>query len=117
MGIFDTITNIVSKKIAEEVTKEVKTTVEESIKENVTTKEEVKEDYSNNPVYKKLRQYRWNKSVEESVKPYYIFNNETLEALIKLKPESIEELKKIKGFGPVKSDKYGEDIINIIREN
>lgn len=81
----------------------------------------VKEDYTkpimeNDPLYIKLKEYRLNKSKEDKVKPYYIYNNSVMEELVMVKPRTIEELKKIKGFGPVKSEKYGEDILGIIME-
>lgn len=62
----------------------------------------------------KLKEYRIKKCNEENIKPYMVFNNETMEELIKLKPKTIEELEKVKGFGPVKSKKYGEDLIRIL---
>lgn len=37
-----------------------------------------------------------------------------MEEIIKLNPKDKNELINIKGFGPVKSEKYGEDIVNII---
>lgn len=68
------------------------------------------------PIYKELREYRLSKSREEKVKPYFIYNNQELESLIKSKPKTIEELLLVKGFGRVKCDKYGADIIEIINK-
>lgn len=117
MGFLDILANKLSKKIAEEVKNEVKTSVKESLKEKDDEDKKVKEELLKNPLYIKLKEYRWNKSKEDNVKPYYIYSNSTLEDLIKFKPKSIDELKSIKGFGEVKSEKYGNDIINIINEN
>lgn len=61
-----------------------------------------------------LKEYRLKKSKEENIKAFMVFNNETMEELIKIKPQNIDELKMIKGFGAVKSEKYGDDILNII---
>ncbi|MGL5755436.1 MAG: NERD domain-containing protein [Paraclostridium sp.] len=61
-----------------------------------------------------LKEYRLKKSNEENIKAYMVFNNDTMEELINLKPKNIQELEKVKGFGPVKSSKYGADLINII---
>lgn len=61
-----------------------------------------------------LKEYRLKKSREENIKAFMVFNNETMEELIKVKPKNIDELKKVKGFGIVKSEKYGHDILNII---
>ena len=38
-----------------------------------------------------------------------------MEQIIKLKPRTKEDLISIKGFGPVKIEKYGQDIVDIIR--
>lgn len=82
-------------------------------------KDENKEETSNieeSPIYKELKEYRLNKSREEKVKPYFLYNNQELEAIIKVKPKTIEELKSIKGFGDVKCERYGADIISIINK-
>lgn len=51
-----------------------------------------------------------------NIKPYFIFNNETLDELVSLKPKNKDELLKIKGFGANKVEKYGVEIINIIKK-
>jgi superfamily II DNA helicase RecQ len=68
-------------------------------------------------IYKELKEYRLKKSREEKVKPYFLYNNQELEAIIEVKPKTIEELKTIKGFGNVKCEKYGVDIIEIVKSN
>lgn len=62
----------------------------------------------------RLKAYRTKKCNEENIKPYMVFNNETMEDLIRSKPKNIEELEKVKGFGPIKSKKYGQDLIEQI---
>lgn len=74
-------------------------------------------DIEKEPLFIKLKEYRLNKSKEEGNKPYFLYSNAVLEELVKVKPSSIEELMGIKGFGKVKCEKYGEDIIKIIMEN
>lgn len=61
-----------------------------------------------------LKAFRLEKSREEKLKPYYIFNDAQLNELLDKGPKSKEELLKISGFGPVKVDKYGESILNIL---
>lgn len=46
----------------------------------------------------------------------FLYNNQELEAIIKVKPKTIEELKSIRGFGSIKCDKYGADIIRIVNK-
>lgn len=62
----------------------------------------------------KLRKYRLEKSREESVKPFIVFNDKTLEDLIKKKPKTKEELFPIEGLGEYKIEKYGEDLLKIM---
>lgn len=61
-----------------------------------------------------LKAYRLEKSREEKIKPYYIFNNNQLEDLIAKMPASKQELQTVSGFGPVKAEKYGDDILSIL---
>ena len=67
-------------------------------------------------LYEEIRKYRYNKAKEEGNKPYFLFNNNTLDLLVKERPRTKEELLKIQGFGQVKVDKYGEDILAIIHK-
>lgn len=62
----------------------------------------------------KLKSYRLARSKQEGVPPYYIFSDAELELLMNGRPKTIGELGKMKGFGPKKLEKYGQDIINII---
>ena len=68
-------------------------------------------------IIKKLKEYRLKKSKEEGYKPYFIFNDKQMMFLIDKMPKTKEELKEISGFGEVKVNKYGEDIIKIFLEN
>lgn len=69
------------------------------------------------PLYKELRKYRLDKSREENVKPYFLYSNLQLEALVKAKPRNVEELRKVNGFGNVKCERYGKDIVEIVNKN
>jgi len=65
-------------------------------------------------LFDELKEYRLKISRQEQIKPYYIYNNEQLHALIDKKPKNLDELKLISGFGERKAEKYGEDIITIL---
>lgn len=79
---------------------------------------EPKEGYriEDTPVFKALRVYRWNKSQEEGIKPYLIYNDNQLKDLIAKMPENKRELLQVSGFGEVKVKKYGADILEILRQ-
>ena len=62
-----------------------------------------------------LKAYRVKKSREEGIKAYYIYNNAQMADLITGMPKSKKELMKVSGFGRIKCEKYGEDILAIIR--
>ncbi|MEG1254402.1 NERD domain-containing protein [Clostridium sp.] len=65
-------------------------------------------------LYNKLKEYRIATARLMSVKPYFIFSNETLDELVRAKPRNKEELLKVRGFGATKVEKYGDGILNII---
>ena len=65
-------------------------------------------------LYQALKKYRLEKSREESVKPYFIYSNNELNNLMTKMPSTLAELKKVQGFGEVKVNKYGEEILAIL---
>lgn len=65
-------------------------------------------------LYRKLKQYRLEKSREEKIKPYYIYNDSQLRNLIDKNPKTKEELLTVNGFGPAKTEKYGDAILEIL---
>jgi len=67
-------------------------------------------------IFKELKMYRLNKSREENIKPYYIYNDNQLKDLILKMPKNKEELKLVYGFGEKKANKYGDDILKIINK-
>lgn len=70
----------------------------------------------NEKLYEELRRYRFEMSKKENIKPYFIYTNEELEQLCIHKPTTKDEFVSVKGFGIKKYEKYGEDIINIIKK-
>lgn len=67
-------------------------------------------------LYERLRDYRLSVSKLEGVLPYIILSSNTLKEISGRYPLDEEQLKDICGIGPVKINKYGEDIINIVKE-
>lgn len=66
------------------------------------------------PIYKALRQYRYEKSKAENIKPYIICKNDELVEIINFMPQTPEQLYFIGGFSEDKIKKYGNDIIAIL---
>lgn len=71
----------------------------------------------NTPLYKDLKQFRLETSKAEGVKPYFIYNNAQMEQLIAAMPKTIDDIKKISGFGDAKCQKYGKEVLEIIKRH
>jgi ATP-dependent DNA helicase RecQ len=50
------------------------------------------------------------------VPAYVIFHDATLQAIAELKPASIDELAAVGGIGAKKLDRYGWDVLRVVRE-
>ena len=61
-------------------------------------------------LYERLRDYRLSVSKLEGVLPYMILSSNTLKEISGRYPLDEEQLKDIGGIGPVKINKYGEDV-------
>jgi superfamily II DNA helicase RecQ len=71
--------------------------------------------YNQDGLINSLKAFRLKKSKEENIKSYFIFNDKQMMDLISKMPDSKEELQGVCGFGPVKSEKYGDTILEILR--
>ncbi len=65
-------------------------------------------------VYMYLKEWRTEKAEKLKQKNYLICHNSELIDLAMYKPSNLEELQQIKGFGPQKADKFGDDILAIL---
>jgi superfamily II DNA helicase RecQ len=65
-------------------------------------------------VLETLKQWRFDKAVELSLPSYLISSNAELIAVAKVKPQTPDELIKIRGFAEQKIAKYGSDIIAVL---
>lgn len=66
-------------------------------------------------IYEALKQWRFDKANTAGLPAYLISSNGELITIAKVKPQSIDELVKIRGYGGQKIAKYGEEIIALIR--
>jgi DNA helicase-2/ATP-dependent DNA helicase PcrA len=62
----------------------------------------------------KLRTWRSERAKGDSVPAYVVFNDTTLFELARLRPTTPDALLDITGIGPVKVEKYGEDIVDMV---
>lgn len=64
---------------------------------------------------KLLKSYRLDLSRKLNIKAYYIFNNAQMAKIISIKPLEKSELRKVSMFTDDQIKKYGDDIIEIIK--
>lgn len=89
----------------EKMLEQVKTAKENVMSAAVENKEKLIKD---------LKAFRLERSRREKIKPYYIFNDVQMEELIEKNPKNKIELCKVSGFGDIKAEKYGDDILEIL---
>jgi ribonuclease D len=65
-------------------------------------------------VYLYLKEWRTSKAEKLQQKNFMICHNSELIDLARFKPSNLDELKQIKGFGPQKAEKFGDDILAIL---
>ena len=58
--------------------------------------------------------WRRERSVADGVPAYVVLHDATLRDLAAARPTSLHELAAVKGFGPTKIERYGEDVISVV---
>lgn len=108
----------------EEMIKEVN---KKELTEKNDTKNNIKSKSDNNSITnanikdretleEKLKAYRLEQSRKENIKPYFIFNDAQMNDLIDKNPKNKEELINVSGFGAVKVEKYGNEILELLHQ-
>jgi len=67
------------------------------------------------PLSNALRAWRTARARADAVAPFIVFHDSTIEAIAARRPRSIAELRRVPGVGPMKLDRYGEEIIEVVR--
>lgn len=73
-------------------------------------------DVGHPELFQRLREWRSEKAKEEDVAHFQILHQNVIIQLAVYLPDSISELKKIKGIGKVIAGKYGEELVAMVRE-
>ncbi len=63
-----------------------------------------------------LKAWRLERARTEQVAPYVVFHDATLERIAAARPVTRQELDAIRGVGPRKIERYGEDILTIVMQ-
>lgn len=78
--------------------------------------EETELDNIEQEIYDDLSAWRNKKANEENLAPFIIARNSWLKQIVKLRPSTYKELNGIKGFGERRVNKYGKEIIAVIKK-
>jgi ATP-dependent exoDNAse (exonuclease V) alpha subunit len=65
-------------------------------------------------LFDELRRWRLERARAERVAPFMILHDSTLQDLARRKPATPQKLLGVKGFGPMKAERFGTDILEII---
>lgn len=68
-------------------------------------------------LFARLRQRRMEIAKREKVPPYIVFTDKTLVQMCILHPATLQEMLKVSGVGEAKLEKYGEEFLEVLREN
>jgi ATP-dependent DNA helicase RecQ len=64
----------------------------------------------------RLKRWRRDTAAEGGIPPYMVFNDRTLEDLIRVRPTRLEDLLDVFGMGARKLDRYGSALLVVLRE-
>src|SRR5918994_1672619 len=65
-------------------------------------------------LFERLRVWRLERAREDEVPAYVVLHDATLRELATAKPGNARDLAAVKGFGPAKLERYGEDVLAVI---
>jgi superfamily II DNA helicase RecQ len=65
-------------------------------------------------IFSALKEWRSELAQEKKLPSYTICHNSELLNIVSQEPKSMSDFKKINGFGDIKIEKYGNDILNIL---
>jgi len=61
-----------------------------------------------------LRRWRRERATADAVPAYVVFHDTTLAEIADLRPRSLPALRRVRGMGPLKLERYGEEILAVI---
>lgn len=76
----------------------------------------IEDEVINKDIYNALKSWRKIKAIKENIRPYIIFSDRTLIDISNIKPYDTESLMNIRGMGEKKLQKYGDEILELIRD-
>lgn len=67
-------------------------------------------------VFRRLRNWRSDRAVDEKIAPYLVFKDEHLAEIVRSRAKSKTALGKVAGIGPAKLEKYGDILLKVIED-
>lgn len=105
------------EKKLEKITTVSEVTEESPWEEAKTADEENLElERNEQEIYNALDEWRNKMASEEKLAPNIIVRNSWLKEIIRMRPSTPRELMEIKGFGERRANKYGKDIIRVLKK-
>lgn len=87
---------------------------EDAADDDVTNDDDVLYDEA---LFDVLRAWRSEQAAALAIAPYMVAHDASLQALAQRQPDSISQLAAVKGFGPMKIEKYGPSLIALIADH
>jgi DNA helicase-2/ATP-dependent DNA helicase PcrA len=66
---------------------------------------------SDDPVFAALREWRAGRARDDAVPAYVVAHDSTLAAIAEARPQTLAQLRRVKGMGPTKLERYGAEIL------
>jgi DNA helicase II / ATP-dependent DNA helicase PcrA len=67
------------------------------------------------PLYAALKKWRLQRATADDVPAYVVFHNTTLAEIAGRKPRDVSELRTVPGVGPAKLERYGAEVLAVLR--
>ena len=67
-------------------------------------------------LFERLRSWRTNRARQARIPPYTVLHDATLKLVAAVRPQRLPELESIKGLGPAKIGRYGEELLEIVAQ-
>ncbi len=65
------------------------------------------------PLFAALREWRTGRARQSAMPPYVIAHDATLAAIAEARPRTLAALRRVKGMGPAKLERYGDEILEV----
>jgi ATP-dependent DNA helicase RecQ len=84
-------------------------------KDKVEKRDAADEAKVDEELWQRLRAWRLEQAQAQEVPAFVIFHDATLRRIAALRPANLDELASIKGIGPSKLEKYGQEVLDIVK--